>query len=133
MNYQSKEHDKLKAIPEEQLPQVTAFQDEFTRKFMDSTKPVQEGYYLFRSGVNGYTMLFPENAKITDLAYSAPGSHFETMSFGGDYGKAEKNEVYYAKVQYRSTDFTEWSGDELGWVHSYFNFHDKFEKKGYAR
>ncbi|WP_054948912.1 hypothetical protein [Numidum massiliense] len=113
MNYQSKEHDKMKGIPEGELPQVTAFQDEFTRKFMDSTEPVQEGYYLFRSGVNGFTMLFPENAKMADKVYSAPGDHYEYTSFGGDYGLKESNEVYSVDIKYQNDVYADHVDSQL--------------------
>ncbi|MDL4840514.1 hypothetical protein QQS35_08660, partial [Aquibacillus sp. LR5S19] len=51
-------------LKEAQLPETKAFQDEFTREFMDSTEEVKDGYYLFRSKTDGYTMLFPENAEM---------------------------------------------------------------------
>ena len=51
------------------LPDVMAFQDDFTREFMASTKKVEDGYYLFESKTGGYTMWYPEDASIDKGAY----------------------------------------------------------------
>ncbi|CAM4006291.1 hypothetical protein [Mesobacillus zeae] len=64
------------------LPKTVAFQDEFTRGFMDSTKEVEDGYYLFKSKTGGYTMLFPKHAKIATFGFEQSGDELETFSFG---------------------------------------------------
>ncbi|OHR73236.1 hypothetical protein HMPREF3291_20040 [Bacillus sp. HMSC76G11] len=51
------------------MPETEAIIDEFTREFMASSKEVEEGYYTFQSKTKGYTMLFPENAKISSGDY----------------------------------------------------------------
>jgi hypothetical protein len=51
----AKEHPK-------KWPNTAAFQDEYTREFMASTKEVKDGYYLFKSKTGGYTMWFPKDA-----------------------------------------------------------------------
>jgi len=76
---------------------VEAFQDEFTRQFLDSTKEVKPGFYLFRSGTNGYTMLFPENAILSDKFYEVDQNHFETIGIGASFGE---NISYFMNLRY---------------------------------
>ncbi|WP_082415943.1 hypothetical protein [Numidum massiliense] len=113
------------SLPLEKLPQVTAFQDEFTRKFMDSTEPVKEGYYLFRSGVNGYTMLFPEGAKLSERGYSAPDKFFETIDFGGE----EKNVTYYVRIEYHFSGTVNLIDSQLDSFRSEAHYNGEFKKR----
>ena len=84
-----------------ELPNVVAFQDDFTREFMASTVEVEEGYYLFKSKTGGYTMLYPENAKMDEIYYEMPGEAFEAIQFGES---KETNEFeYYVRAIYNST------------------------------
>ena len=73
-------------------PETSAFKDDFTREFMVSTEEVQEGYYQFKSKTEGYTMLFPVNAKVGALAFGLNQDVFETYSFGEQV--KEKNLAY---------------------------------------
>ncbi|UOQ83606.1 hypothetical protein [Gracilibacillus salinarum] len=52
------------------LPDVPAFQDEFTRGFMESTEPTEEGYYSFVSKTGAYQMNFPEDMTISEKSYN---------------------------------------------------------------
>ncbi|MFP7478299.1 hypothetical protein [Terribacillus saccharophilus] len=64
------------------FPEVTAFQDEFTREFLESTEPTKEGYYAFLSKTGAYRMDFPEDMKINDKSYSIdPGKSSEVVIF----------------------------------------------------
>lgn len=81
-------------------PETRAFQDDFTREFMDSTEEVQEGFYKFKSKTEGYTMLFPKNAKVSAVGYEINHEVFETYSFG-EQVKA-KNLAYYYKLIYEN-------------------------------
>ncbi|WP_054950774.1 hypothetical protein [Numidum massiliense] len=45
------------------------------------------------------------------------------------FGAKEKNIAYHVKVDYISSDFSEWEDSELGWVRGVFNYNGKFEKK----
>jgi hypothetical protein len=65
-----------------ELPDVIAFQDDFTREFMGSLEEVEDGYYLFESKTGGYTMVYPENAKMDQLYYEMPDDYFEDIQFG---------------------------------------------------
>lgn len=88
----------------EELPQVRAFQDEYTRQFMVSTEEVQEGYYLMRSELNAFTMLFPANGGIAPNFHSVDGDHYEIIIFGA---RAEEENVSYSvdiKYHEKSSD-----------------------------
>jgi len=81
-----------------ELPNVVAFQDEFTREFMASTEEVEEGYYLFKSKTGGYTMMYPENARLNNLNYESPGKAFEFIQFAEN--NEERGYQYYVRVTY---------------------------------
>lgn len=54
-----------------------AWSDDFTRKFMDSKKEVKDGYHLYKSMTDGYTMLFPVEAKVVKEEYAVNANIFE--------------------------------------------------------
>ncbi|MFP7168838.1 hypothetical protein [Terribacillus sp. 7520-G] len=66
--------DKQSGSPSEmnssELPDVAAFQDEFTRDFIQKSEPTKEGYYSFKSGSNSFTMDFPENLVVIRESYN---------------------------------------------------------------
>ncbi|MED4054448.1 lipoprotein YvcA [Niallia taxi] len=62
-----KEQKAPKEMDANDLPKVTAFQDEATREYMVSTKEVEPGYYLLESKSKKIRMLFPEEGKYSDL------------------------------------------------------------------
>src|SRR5699024_2142145 len=74
------------------LPDVRAFQDDFTREFMTSIEPVEDGYYEFESKTGGYTMKFPENASIDKGYYERKKDTFELLSYAE---KTSENHVSY--------------------------------------
>jgi len=77
------------------LPDVIAFQDDFTREFMSSLDEVEEGYYLFESKTDGYTMMYPDNAKMDEIFYEMPGDNYE----GIQYGESEETNDYQYGVR----------------------------------
>lgn len=85
-------------------PETPAFQDDFTREFMDSTEEVQEGFYRFKSKTEGYSMLFPVNAKMSAVAYGLDQDIFESYSFG-EQVKWE-NLAFYYKMTYENKPVT---------------------------
>ena len=87
----------ISEIDPAELPDVVAFQDEFTREFMASTEEVEEGYYLFKSKTGGYTMMFPENAQMDEIFYEMPGEKYEVIQFG------ENKETYDYNYTVRAT------------------------------
>ncbi|MEB3751130.1 hypothetical protein [Geobacillus icigianus] len=86
-------------------PNTVAFQDEYTREFMASTKEVKEGYYLFKSKTGGYTMWFPKDAKIDRAFYEKHGNYFEALHFGG--GRDNESISYYIRTTYEKREITE--------------------------
>lgn len=65
----------------ETLPNVNAFQDEFTREFMASTVEVEDRFYTFQSKTEKYTMLFPKDAKVSTFYYSKSGDYTESFQY----------------------------------------------------
>lgn len=75
-----KESKSSSANEAKEFPEVTAFQDEFTREFLESTEPTKEGYYPFLSKTNAYKMDFPENMTISEKSYNiGPDNRSETV------------------------------------------------------
>ncbi|SHH15366.1 hypothetical protein [Virgibacillus chiguensis] len=64
----------------ENLPDVRAFQDEFTRGFLQSTEETRPGYYPFLSGTGKYEMDFPEGGIIGERGYFADDKEYEELS-----------------------------------------------------
>ncbi|MFP7494404.1 hypothetical protein SFC66_11500 [Terribacillus saccharophilus] len=80
-------NEKRTASPSEMdqkyLPDVPAFQDEFTRDYLQSTEPVREGFYPFEAKSEKFTMDFPEDMTIDERSYSKSSkddSEFITIS-----------------------------------------------------
>lgn len=63
----------------EDLPDVRALKDEFTRKFIQSTEEVEDGYYPFLSGTGKYEMLFPAEGQIDNRGYSVREKSYEAF------------------------------------------------------
>ncbi|WP_164218653.1 hypothetical protein [Virgibacillus sp. YIM 98842] len=83
-----------------ELPDVIAFQDDFTREFMSSLEEVEDGYYLFESKTGGYTMMYPENAKMDQLFYESTGDNYEYIQFGEN--EETNNYTYYVRATYNA-------------------------------
>ncbi|WP_379751536.1 hypothetical protein [Fictibacillus iocasae] len=76
-----------------------AFQDEYTRDFMKSTKETEEGFYTYESKTGGYSMLFPVNAKLDDMLYVKEKDYFERINFGEN---TAENFSYYVRLTYQN-------------------------------
>jgi|SRR5690625_616687 len=76
------ETDVTKINPKK-LPDLPAFQDEFTREFMGSTEELEEGFYLFQSKTGKYTMMYPANAKMQRPYYGFTGENYEKLRYAG--------------------------------------------------
>jgi len=66
-------------IDKENLPDVHAFEDEFTRKFLQSTEETEEGFYPFLSKTKKYKMDFPGGGVIDDRAFSINEKDYEEV------------------------------------------------------
>ncbi|MFJ8066320.1 hypothetical protein ACIQYS_17110 [Psychrobacillus sp. NPDC096426] len=89
---------KPSEMKEEDLPDVRALQDEFTRSFIQSIEEVEKGYYPFLSGTKRYRMLFPQEGVIHQ-GYGVKDDQFEgfLMSTINDNGTDSQVKInYYA-------------------------------------
>ncbi|MDY0409411.1 hypothetical protein ACFFIS_01405 [Virgibacillus soli] len=89
------------------LPDVMAFQDEFTRGFMTSAEEVEDGYYLFESKTGGYTMWYPEDARMDDMYYQNNKQHFEAIQFGGSHDRSTDAQYYVRAIYNNLSDVNE--------------------------
>ncbi|WP_027409946.1 hypothetical protein [Anoxybacteroides tepidamans] len=107
-------------------PNTAAFQDEYTRKFMASTKEVKDGYYLFKSKTGGYTMWFPKNATMSKLFYEKHEKYFESLRFG----ESDKvnNIAYSTQIVYENKKITDSIGVNLELLSESTNYKGEFKK-----
>src|SRR5690625_271618 len=73
-------------------------QDDFTREFMASAEEEEEGYYLFESKTDGYTMLYPVNSNLGQIYYEKVNDSFETLHFGEN--KERSDVPYFIQTTY---------------------------------
>jgi len=73
----------------EDLPDVRAFQDEFTRDFLQSTEETRDGYYPFLSGTGNFEMEFPAGGIIGERGYSKEDDRFESFIIGVENNELE--------------------------------------------
>ncbi|PGZ80158.1 hypothetical protein COE55_09385 [Priestia megaterium] len=67
-------------INESRYPNVPAFDDHFTRKFLNKDKKVDDGFYEFKSKTGQYTMWFPEKDQLlheNNQQYVRDGNFYE--------------------------------------------------------
>src|SRR5690625_3949211 len=85
-------------IDKEDLPDVHAFEDEFTRKFLQSTEETEEGFYPFLSKTKRYKMDFPAGGVIDDRMYSVKENVHEevTISIEDDKKSTRLNSSHVA-------------------------------------
>ena len=82
MNNEQEKNLSPSEMNAEDLPDVPALQDEFTREFIQSTEPVREGYYPFLSKSKSFTMDFPEDTVISNRAHNiGPDDRSEIITF----------------------------------------------------
>ena len=53
----------------QKVPDTPAFNHDFTKEFLVKDAETPEGFHLFESGTEKYTILFPENYLVADGAY----------------------------------------------------------------
>ena len=83
MNNDPEENVSPSEMNTEDLPDVPALQDEFTREFIQSPEPVREGFYPFLSKSKSFTMDFPEEMEIDKKSHIvAPENRSETITWG---------------------------------------------------
>src|SRR5699024_3922117 len=67
------------------LPDERAFQDEFTREFLQSVEETRPGYYAFLSKTGKYEMDFPAGGIISKPAYEIRNRSFEYLDVNISY------------------------------------------------
>ncbi|WP_195780979.1 hypothetical protein [Priestia megaterium] len=80
-------------INESRYPNVPAFDDHFTREFLNKDKKVDDGFYEFKSKTGQYTMWFPEEYQLiheNDEDYVVSGNMYERWV--ASYTKKYKND-----------------------------------------
>lgn len=87
-----------KYMETEDYPDVSAFQDEFTREFLQSTEETRQGYYPFLSGTEGFELDFPTEGKLGERSYNIKNKSFEALMI--NVGNEESNIVHNITVNY---------------------------------
>ncbi|BAC13251.1 hypothetical protein ACFQ4N_09850 [Oceanobacillus iheyensis] len=83
MNNEQEKNLSPSEMNAEDLPDVPALQDEFTREFIQSTEPVREGYYPFLSKSKSFTMDFPQDMIVNNESHIVgPDNRSETITWG---------------------------------------------------
>jgi len=90
-----------------ELPNTRAFQDDFTRQFIKSSKETETNYYTLQSKTNQYEMLFPKNGVIDEMGYSHQKNDYEYLLIGFKLSQDRENSL---KVTYRKNRITEDEG-----------------------
>ncbi|MBX9988584.1 MULTISPECIES: hypothetical protein [Priestia] len=106
-------------INESRYPNVQAFDDHFTRKFLNKDKKVDDGFYEFKSKTGQYTMWFPEEYQVLHKYhedYTRNGESYENWSAA--YIKPYENDqqTYAIKAEFSEND----TKSELIYVESLF-------------
>src|SRR5699024_7155971 len=94
------EESPEKSMDTEALPDVRAFQDEFTRGFLQSREETRPGYYPFLSGTEAFKMDFPAEGKLGERSYNIKDKSFEVLLI--DVGSEDSNFVHNITVNYYS-------------------------------
>lgn len=104
-------NDKERTEVEKENIQTAAWQDEFTREFLISSEETEEGYYTFKSGTGGYTMLYPVNAVMDDIYYQRSENYYEEIYFGES--RKDENYTYALTGHFEDRGITEWINENL--------------------
>ncbi|WP_321175157.1 hypothetical protein [Priestia aryabhattai] len=85
-------------INEERCPNAPAFDDRFTRKFLNKDKKVDGGFYEFKSKTGQYTIWFPEEYQLlheNEQQYVKEGKLYERYR-----AVSNSNELEYMTVEF---------------------------------
>ncbi|QXE02416.1 hypothetical protein [Terribacillus sp. DMT04] len=83
------------------LPDVPAFKDEFTRDFLQSAEQVKDGFYPFVSGSGSFTMNFPQDMKVNKRSYEI-GTENESEFISISHSDEQKDGFINQKISYIS-------------------------------
>ncbi|GGB60753.1 hypothetical protein GCM10011409_42600 [Lentibacillus populi] len=103
------DNDKTNTKPSEMnpedLPDVRAFHDEFTRDFLQSAEETREGYYPFLSGTGAYKMDFPAGGVIGEQGYSKEKKDFESFIIGVENDNGTESSIEMKYYSYKRSEF----------------------------
>ncbi|MBZ5479416.1 hypothetical protein COE67_04360 [Priestia megaterium] len=105
-------------INESRYPNVPAFDDHFTREFLNKDKKVDDGFYEFKSKTGQYTMWFPEEYQLlheNEQQYVRDGDFYERWKASSVKNK-EENQLNYLQVKLSESN----PDDESIYVESLF-------------
>ncbi|WP_195695176.1 hypothetical protein [Priestia megaterium] len=106
-------------INETRYPNVTAFDDHFTRKFLNKDKKVDDGFYEFESKMGQYTMWFPEEYQLlheNNQQYVRDGNFYErwrASSIKKYKGENQINNIQATFSEARKQENEEFSAESL--------------------
>src|SRR5690625_5209235 len=80
------------------LPEVRAFQDDFTRSFLHSTEETRPGYYPFLSGTEAFKLDFPAEGKLGEKSYNIREKNYEAIMIG--VGSPESEITHIIRITY---------------------------------
>ncbi|AKP77769.1 hypothetical protein M3592_11325 [Priestia aryabhattai] len=89
-------------VNETRYPNVPAFNDHFTREFLEKDKKVDDGFYEFKSKTGQYTMWFPEEYQLiheNKEDYSLNGNAYERWVASSENSFNNKNGISYINVE----------------------------------
>lgn len=87
---------------ETRYPNVPAFNDHFTREFLEKDKKVDDGFYEFKSKTGQYRMWFPEEYQLiheNKEDYSLNGNAYERWVASSENSFNNKNGISYINVE----------------------------------
>ncbi|MFC4024368.1 DUF6792 domain-containing protein [Oceanobacillus longus] len=87
----------------EDLPEVRAFQDEFTRSFLQSIEETEAGYYPFLSGTGAYQMDFPAGGIVGERGYALKESEYEGYLIGVDNNNGTESSINFIYDDYKKS------------------------------
>ncbi|WP_404449669.1 hypothetical protein LG307_08195 [Sutcliffiella horikoshii] len=107
-------------------PNSVAFNDEFTKDFLESSDEVVKGHYLFKSQTEGYTVHFPINASMDKAVYERAGNEFESVGFVENDEK--ENLSFYYNINYDDQPRANDIEFKLDMFDTYINYKGNFEE-----
>jgi len=137
----------------EDLPDVRAFNDEFTRDFLQSIEETREGYYPFLSGTGKYKMDFPAGGIIGEKGYALKSDNSEGYLIGirnkngtessininyDSFKKADEVDSYLNNLKDRigmEVEFKRLNGDDEGLLlyYTYYERNGFYSYAGYVQ
>ncbi len=106
-------------INEGRYPNAPAFDDHFTRKFLNKDKKVDDGFYEFKSKTGQYTMWFPEEYQLlheNEQQYVRDGNFYErwrASSIKKYKGENQINNIQATFSEARKQENEEFSAESL--------------------